>query len=288
VTSFVDTRLDDGLVVYDTAGGPAYQTDIVITASGRESRNARWAAARGRWQLGERRLTRAEAETLLAFFRARQGRLVGFRWKDWADYQVATGYGRIGSGVGDGTPSHLLYKRYSSGGVDVYRPIAKPVWAGVTAKVAGATKTVTASVVDGEPDRLVFAATTTRQVTDISRADPCVVTAAGHGISAGTLVYLDAVNGMSEVNGNAYTVDSATTDTLTLDLDSSAFAAYVSGGTVAVYPQPADALTWTGEFDVPARFDADAFACRFEAHDAASGQALFWLDSLPVVELKLA
>jgi uncharacterized protein (TIGR02217 family) len=50
---------------------------------------------------------------------------------------------------------------------------------------------------------------------------------------------------------------------------------------------PPDTLTWSGEFDVPARFDADELRSRFDAYRDSDGEALHFILSLPVVELRL-
>lgn len=68
-------------------------------------------------------------------------------------------------------------------------------------------------------------------VTDITQANPGVVTSAAHGLVNGDQVTFASVGGMTEVNGNTYTVASATTDTFALSgTDTSGFTAYTSGG----------------------------------------------------------
>ncbi len=52
-------------------------------------------------------------------------------------------------------------------------------------------------------------------------------------------------------------------------------------------PQGDDLMAVSCEFDVPARFDTDQFRSTFEAYDKASGEALFTLQSLPVVEVRV-
>jgi hypothetical protein len=68
-------------------------------------------------------------------------------------------------------------------------------------------------------------------VTAISSAAAGVVTAAGHGFSTGDSIKFVGVVGMTEVNGNAYTITSIDTDTFSI-VDTTGFTAYVSGGTV--------------------------------------------------------
>lgn len=53
------------------------------------------------------------------------------------------------------------------------------------------------------------------------------------------------------------------------------FSAPLAGGEV---------ITADFEFDVPVRFAADRFRAEFAAHDPDSGESIFYLDSLPVVE----
>ncbi|MFP4477323.1 MAG: ubiquitin-activating E1 FCCH domain-containing protein [Desulfatibacillaceae bacterium] len=69
-------------------------------------------------------------------------------------------------------------------------------------------------------------------ITGATRTDPVIVTAASHGFSDGATIEITGVAGMAELNGNTYTVASATADTFELaGTDGTAFGAYASGGT---------------------------------------------------------
>lgn len=69
-------------------------------------------------------------------------------------------------------------------------------------------------------------------ITGATQANPCEITSVGSNIVTGTQVTISGVVGMTELNGNTYTVTNTSADTFTLDgIDSSAFGAYVSGGT---------------------------------------------------------
>lgn len=72
----------------------------------------------------------------------------------------------------------------------------------------------------------------TKTITGISAADPCVVTAT-HDFAVGDIVVLDGIVGMTELNGRAFVVSAiSTTVSFTLaGVNSSAYTAYVSGGT---------------------------------------------------------
>ena len=71
-----------------------------------------------------------------------------------------------------------------------------------------------------------------KNITAITKAYPPVITSAAHGFVAGDRVAIAAVGGMTELNGNTYTVEYATTNTFALKgVDASAYGTYTSGGT---------------------------------------------------------
>ena len=76
-------------------------------------------------------------------------------------------------------------------------------------------------------------------VSAITQANPGVITTAAHGLAVGEQVYISGVVGMTQLNGNYYTVNSVPSGTtLTLKdtagnvVNTSGFGAYTSGGTV--------------------------------------------------------
>lgn len=104
----------------DASVTPGFSTNIVTSASGHEARNANWAQARLRFDAGPGVRGEAELQTLLAFFRARRGPAVGFRFRDPFDH---SSNGMTGEptpfdqeiGTGDGTTvRYTLVKTYGS------------------------------------------------------------------------------------------------------------------------------------------------------------------------------
>ncbi|WP_299444690.1 ubiquitin-activating E1 FCCH domain-containing protein [uncultured Rhodospira sp.] len=70
-------------------------------------------------------------------------------------------------------------------------------------------------------------------ITNITRANPGVVTSNGHGLSNGDKVRIRDVVGMTQVNRRTFTVATATTNTFELSgVDTSGYDKYVIGGTV--------------------------------------------------------
>lgn len=79
---------------------------------------------------------------------------------------------------------------------------------------------------------------TAGSITNITQANPAVVTSAGHGLSNGSRIEIRQVEGMTEVNGGIFYVGNVTTNTFRLytdvglsnTLDASNYTAYTSGG----------------------------------------------------------
>lgn len=121
--AFDDVRFPP-VVEQGASGGPEFSTSIVVSSGGHEQRQANWSVARRRWNIGTGLRTRANFEVAVAFFIARQGRLRGFRFKDWSDYAVS----RQTIGTTDGaTATFQIIKTYTSGAVSVARDITRPV-----------------------------------------------------------------------------------------------------------------------------------------------------------------
>ena len=73
---------------------------------------------------------------------------------------------------------------------------------------------------------------TAKAITGISKAKPAVVTATGHGLKSGDVVTVDAVVGMTEINGTTAPIKVLTANTFELvGIDSTAFTTYGSAGT---------------------------------------------------------
>ena len=110
---------------------PELSTAIVTSASGREVRNAEWAEARTRYDVGPGVRSEEDIAALLAFFRARMGPARGFRLRDPFDWQAEDA--AIGTGDGANT-MFALVKQYG----EVARRITRPVAGTVRVAVDGA------------------------------------------------------------------------------------------------------------------------------------------------------
>lgn len=121
----------------------AFSTNIVTTLSGHERRNSSWENARLSYDVSPGVRSENELGVLLAFFRARHGPAVGFRFTDPFDSSsnIMAGIPNIldqNLGAGDGVRTAFpLIKTYGADGQ--VRRITRPVPASVTVAVDGVT-----------------------------------------------------------------------------------------------------------------------------------------------------
>jgi len=126
--------------------------------------------------------------------------------------------------------------------ISFYPSQAIPTAIAITANSTGSEThkyTVTAVNVDTSEESLRGTGSTV-SISAATQADPCVVTSATHSLADGDEVAITGVVGMTELNNRRYRVGdvpSSTTiqlqDTGLVNVDSSGFTAYASGGTLA-------------------------------------------------------
>ncbi len=140
--AFHEVRFPDD-ISRGARGGPERRTQIVELASGDEERNAIWANSRRRYDAAYGIRRADDLAAVVAFFEARNGRLYGFRWKDWADFKSCLPSQTPAAtdqaiGTGDGaTTTFQLVKSYVSGAQSWTRTIAKPVAGTVLVAING-------------------------------------------------------------------------------------------------------------------------------------------------------
>jgi uncharacterized protein (TIGR02217 family) len=160
--SFHEVRFPDA-ISRGARGGPERRTQIVELASGDEERNANWANSRRRYDVAYGIRRADDLAAVVAFFEARNGRLHGFRFKDWGDHKSCLPSGQPSPldqplGVGDGVrTSFPLLKRYASGAQSWTRAITKPV-AGTVRVALGGTEETSGWSVDATTGVVTFGA----------------------------------------------------------------------------------------------------------------------------------
>lgn len=137
-----------GIIVDDTVklpddiergarGGPTFNTDVIISSSGHVSTNQRWSLPLYKWDIGYGIQTMEDVDAILQVFIGARGRVYGFRFKDWSDYQIPLITNVIGTGDGAET-DFQIYKTYTNGVRTLQRKITRPVDNGtIEVQVAG-------------------------------------------------------------------------------------------------------------------------------------------------------
>ncbi len=160
--AFHEIRFPDN-ISRGARGGPERRTQIVELASGDEERNASWANSRRRYDVAYGIRRADDLAAVVAFFEARNGRLHGFRYKDWSDYKsalpsqaITATDQQIGTGTGS-LQTFQLAKRYTSGAQTWVRTIAKPV-AGTVRVALGMVEQMSGWSVDTTTGVITFTA----------------------------------------------------------------------------------------------------------------------------------
>ena len=112
-----------------------------------------------------------------------------------------------------------------------------------------------------------------KTISGITQANPAVVTATSHGYSNGDEVVITGVAGMTEVNGKRFLVADKTTNTFELqdkdgvDINSSSFTAYSSGGISNKVFELATPYTTAQLFDIKFAQSADVMYITHPLHE---------------------
>lgn len=77
---------------------------------------------------------------------------------------------------------------------------------------------------------------TAKAISGATQANPCVITATAHGITIGAskTVMVTGIVGMTQLNTRMFTATAIDANTVSLNVDSTAFTAYTSGGTLTI------------------------------------------------------
>lgn len=285
-------RFPDSISVW-AKGGPGFNTTVIIVNSGYEQRNINWSQARAKYDIAQAFRTLAAsgdtsyaASQLISFFNIANGMANGFRFKDWNDFQVTVANGTLGtSGLGVGVPTYQLYKNYVQGAAAFHRIIQKLVSSNPTPAIYrnGVLQTVTTNyTIDTTTGIVTWVPDSQRAISNITNANPAVVTTSlTHPFVSGDLIYITGVTGMTPINGYAYPITVLDAHNFEIGANTLSYPAYTGSGTAYKYPQNSDELTWSGEFDVPVRFDTDVLM----GGQIESG--LYEVDNLSVIEIRV-
>jgi len=123
-------------VSWGSRGGPEFKTQVFTSHRGYEKRNIDWSQPMMSFDASYGIKTDAQIIEVLSFFNARQGRLYGFRYKNWSNYQILSGPITTGDGV---SRRLAIYKFYGFPGNQFYKRLRKIVRGSVTGVSIGDT-----------------------------------------------------------------------------------------------------------------------------------------------------
>ena len=292
MSEFIETPRFPDEYQLSSSGGPEFNTSVTEYGvdSPAEFRNSNWPLARRRFNLSKFITAQREAqyEELLDWFYIARGRFRGFRIKDFADFKssnIATDIDFTDQqlAVANGsTVAFQLIKIRTIGSFTHNATILKPVSGTVRIGVDGNEWPSTEFSVD----------TTTGIVTLTDRGTPPAINAIVLGNPTtiqlastspyvdGDYVFATGIGGTVQLNNQWWRVITSSGSEFTLDVDSTIFTPFTSGGTFRTIPPSGSIITAGFEYDIPVRFDSDSFdGMRFEGPDSLN------VDNLELVEL---
>lgn len=155
-------------------------------------------------------------------------------------YQLRKFYGKDKAAGASGYPYRLIKK-----------PVSGTVKAAIGALELAASGNWTIDTATG----LLSFLQNNQGISGISKATSAVVTLPiNHQFYAGMSVYFSAVEGMTQINGLRGMVIGQSVYSITVDIDTSGFSTWTSGGIISKAPQASESVTAGFEFDFPIRF----------------------------------
>ena len=303
--AFLETPRLPEIIARGLTCGPTFSTRIVTLRSGAEQRNANWSRVRWRADAASAVRRLSDFAALEEFFYAVAGRLHGFRVRDYGDHTHSSAGGSpvlipldgsgyaIGTvGAGYGVASYQLAKRYTAGALSHDRWITKPVSGDVALTRAGSPVTLGASAgnaaIVSTTGVVTFVADQSKAIDTHTPGSSHVITLASAfspNASVGDRVYVSGCGGADAalINGQSHEITNVATAAITISLNTTGKT--ITGGTAYLYPQPDEALAWSGTFDVPVRFDVDQLDRNMITRHSG-GEYLVQAISIPLVEVR--
>lgn len=130
--TFIDTRLDED-IEQGAQGGPSFLTTVMELAGGKEKRNIEWSLPRQEWDISYGIQSPQDLQQVKSMFYLTFGRAIGFRFKDWSDYQIGDPVNYVPANaqliaVADGTVGPFqIVKAYTVSPYTFNRKVTRPV-----------------------------------------------------------------------------------------------------------------------------------------------------------------
>lgn len=277
---FIEERMST-CIDYGSSFSSSFAVKEVSVANGNSYQSLRHPYPTLRFDLGfANRLTDDQIDALLDLYNRVGGRFGGFRLKHHAEFTTAADY-RGAPAFNDqeailvSTGVYQLVRWYGTEGDTtatrrrIRKPVAGTVLAGIRNVITG-DHAITGFTVDTTTGLITLAADEADTITAITRAAQAVLTVGAHTYSIGESVYISGVVGMTQINGRRGTITATGATTITVNIDSTAFSAYTSGGATNTRPQGTETVVAGCEFDIPVRFENDLDGVNYSNLDTLS------------------
>lgn len=261
---FLEERLPEN-IDYGSGFGGGYSNNIVTTAGGAEFRSQLHPFKKSTMAIDFSRQTNFIVGEIFSLNDRAGGTLRGFRVMHPTDHTTnnyrddPTAFDQNMPLANPSIPGVYQLTRWYGDHTDAAcarRRIRKPVAGTVLVGVAGAAYPAAQWSVDNTTGLVTMDANKTGTITAISKASSAVVTAV-NTLAVGESTVISGVVGMTQINGLRGVVTARTGTQFTLNINSTLFSTYTSGGTFNTLPQTGEAVTAGCRFDIPMRFDAD-------------------------------
>lgn len=272
---FLEERLP-GCMDYGSANGAGFAAEVVVDAGDNTYTRLRHPYPIKRFEAGfGNKDYEYMLQELVDMFNRCGGMFGGFRFYDRQEFSTNDYIGTPAFGdqecvvVSEAAGTYQITRWYGvpSDPLATRRRVRKPVAGSVLAGIKAANGTVTqitAFTVDITTGIITISANKTDTVVGITQAASAVVDVGTNTFVVGDSAVFSGVAGMTQINGRRGTIIAKPdTNHITVNINSTGFSAYTSGGTVNTRPQIGEALTAGCLFDIPVRFETDLSGVTF-------------------------
>lgn len=262
--------------------GPEFVTEIASMPNGTEFRNQVRTRALMVGECSHAVKTQTQLTELNKFFRSMGGRTHSFRFKDWSDFSVTQDMSKL---VSISPNVYQLAKSYSiTAGFEEVRYITKPITAGLQVFLNAAALTISTNYTFVNSTGIVtFTSRGNRNVTGVTVGATTVITlnSAISGMLVGHKLKINGVTGAdaSLLNGLEHTITVVASNVYTISTNTTGKTITPAGTADWMYGGSPDTLTWSGDFDVPVRFDTDRMATKTDV------VGVYTWDQIPIREV---
>lgn len=283
MAQFLEERLPI-CIKYGGSFSEAHAVSMVETVGGDEYRTLRHPYVKLSYDVSYEQRTKFITEQILGLYSRCNGTFRGFRVKDQKDFTTnnyvnpPTALDQPMTLVSPGVYQLMRWYGTPTDPLAARRRLRKPVEGTVLIAFGGQAIPLDQVDLDYTTGLVKLPGLAQATVTGISKASKAVVTVPAHTFTVGQSVVLSGVEGMTQINGRRAIISRTTTNTIALDLDSTAFSDYASGGQAQNLPLAGEQVTAGCEFDIPARF-ADDLSAAFSNLDILDA------DGIEIVEI---